>query len=81
VVRSVDGRRVRKLWAARVLFVLAAAGLGAVVIEERQDQAGEREPLRSICSSPPKAEGKAQRPGLAPRRCTEYLPARAPKSR
>jgi hypothetical protein len=44
----VDGMRVRKLWTARVLFVLAAAGLAAVVIEERREQAAEDEVLQWI---------------------------------
>jgi hypothetical protein len=39
----VDGRRVRKLWTARVLFLLLAAALGAVVFEERRQQERESE--------------------------------------
>jgi hypothetical protein len=39
---------VRKLWTARALFVLAAAGLAAVVIEERREQAADEEVLQTI---------------------------------
>jgi hypothetical protein len=39
---------VRKLWTARALFVLAAAGLAAVVIEERREQAADDEVLHRI---------------------------------
>jgi hypothetical protein len=72
---------VRKLWTARVLFVLADGGLGAVVIEERREQLADREPLRIICPSPHDARGNADRPGPAQRWCADYRPARAPKSR
>jgi hypothetical protein len=44
----VDGLRVRKLWTARVLVVLAAAGLAAVVIEEHREQAADDEVLHRI---------------------------------
>jgi hypothetical protein len=47
----VDGQRVRKLWTARLLFVLSAAGLGAVVVEERREQDAEAESLETICWS------------------------------
>jgi hypothetical protein len=39
---------VRKLWIARVLFVLAGGGLAAVVIDERREQEGGGAPLRNI---------------------------------
>jgi hypothetical protein len=78
----VDGLSVRKLWTARILFVLAAGGLGAVVIEEqREQQAADREPLRTICQGQYDAPGNAERPGPAQRGCADFQPARAPKSR
>jgi hypothetical protein len=45
VAICVDGRSVRKLWIARLLFVLAAGGLAGVVIEERRQQAADDERL------------------------------------
>ena len=78
----VDGLSVRKLWTARVLFVLAAAGLGAVVIEEnREQQAEDRESLRTICQGQYDARGNAESPGPAQRGCADYRPARVPRSR
>jgi hypothetical protein len=44
----VDGIRVRKLWTARALFVLAAAALAAVVVEERREQVADDESLHRI---------------------------------
>jgi uncharacterized protein YjeT (DUF2065 family) len=38
---------VRKLWIARALVVIAAAGLGAVVIEEQREQMAEDQVQRS----------------------------------
>jgi hypothetical protein len=73
---------VRKLWTARVLFVLAAGGLGAVVIEERQEQqAADHEPLRTICQDQYDDRGNTASSGPAQRGCADYRPARAPKSR
>ena len=73
---------VRKLWTARVLFVLAAGGLGAVVIEEsREQQAADRESLRTICQGQYDARDNAESSGPAQRGCADYRPARAPKSR
>jgi hypothetical protein len=46
---------VRKLWTARVLFLLSAAALGAVVFEERRQQERESETLQRI-SSPADAD-------------------------
>jgi hypothetical protein len=39
---------VRKLWTARVLVLLSAAALGAVVFEERREQERESEALERI---------------------------------
>jgi hypothetical protein len=39
---------VRKLWTARILFALAAAGLAAVVFEEHREQVAEDEPVKRI---------------------------------
>jgi hypothetical protein len=39
---------VRKLWTARVLFVLASAGLATVVIEEHREQLADDEALQRI---------------------------------
>jgi hypothetical protein len=39
---------VRKLWTARVLFLLSAAALGAVVFEEHRQQELESEALERI---------------------------------
>jgi hypothetical protein len=39
---------VRKLWTARVLVLLSAAALGAVVFEERRQQERESEALERI---------------------------------
>jgi hypothetical protein len=51
----VDGLGVRKLWTARVLFLLSAVALGAVVLEERRQQERESETLQRI-SSPADAD-------------------------
>jgi hypothetical protein len=51
----VDGLSVRKLWTARVLFLLSALALGVVVLEERQQQERESETLQRI-SSPADAD-------------------------
>ena len=40
----------RKLWTARVLFLLLAMALGAVVFEERRQQERESEALERISS-------------------------------
>jgi hypothetical protein len=48
MAERVDGVRVRKLWTARALFLLAAAGLAGVVIEERREQAADDEALERI---------------------------------
>jgi hypothetical protein len=39
---------VRKLWIARALVVITAAGLGAVVIEERREQSAADRDLKSV---------------------------------
>jgi hypothetical protein len=39
---------VRKLWTARALFLLAAAGLAAVVVEERREQVPDDRVLHRI---------------------------------
>jgi hypothetical protein len=39
---------VRKLWTARALFLLAAAGLAAVVMEERREQLADDEAPQRI---------------------------------
>jgi predicted protein tyrosine phosphatase len=46
---------VRKLWTARVLVLLSAVALGAVVIDERREQERESEQLQRI--SVPAAPG------------------------
>jgi hypothetical protein len=38
---------VRKLWTARALVVLSAAGLGAVVVDEHREQVAEDEALEN----------------------------------
>jgi hypothetical protein len=77
----VDGQSVRKLWTARVLFLLAAVALLVVVIEERRAQEADREPLQTICWSSLDAGGKRDAPGLRRGACADYRPARAPESR
>jgi hypothetical protein len=62
---------VRKLWFARILCVLAAVALVSVVIEERQAQVADREPLRTICWSQPEAQGNAAGPRSGLRVCTD----------
>jgi uncharacterized protein YjeT (DUF2065 family) len=53
---------VRKLWIARALVVIAAAGLGAVVIEEQREQMAEDQAQRSDGALRPVSERSDTRP-------------------
>jgi hypothetical protein len=72
---------VRKLWTARILFVLSAAGLGAVVVDERKEQDAEAESLRTICWSQLETSrdgaGAQSRSGA----CTETRVVKSPRGR
>jgi hypothetical protein len=77
----VDGQRVRKLWTARIMVLLAAAGLGVVVVEERQAQEADPASLRTICWS--QVEDPRNTAGLQAGSggCTQTRAARAPTRR
>jgi hypothetical protein len=53
---------VRKLWIARALVVIAAAGLGAVVIEEHREQITRDQAQRSGGAPRPVSEPSETRP-------------------
>jgi hypothetical protein len=58
---------VRKLWIARLLFALAAAGLAAVVFEERRQQVAEEDTIQRI-SRPAGHHQALQADGAGPTR-------------
>jgi hypothetical protein len=77
----VDGQRVRKLWTARIMVLLAAAGLGVVVVEERQAREADPAALRTICWSQIEDPRGTAGSRAASRACTEMRAARAPTRR